>query len=85
MNQAQIGAMHRKLELENRARRRLILMAQVKNEAALLNEELDEVGRLAHETALDMIRQQTLDMMTDSEPGYWRRLWWAICGGRRWP
>lgn len=80
MNQDQIAAIFRQGELARRAERRQQLLALLKNEAALLTENLNEKDKIAHETAIQAVRRQEHEYWKASRPGYWNRLWLALLG-----
>ncbi len=72
-----IAALFREEELRRRALRRSALM---RNEAALLDEKLDEQARAANAVALEALQNQQQAFEKATRGGYWKRLWNALLG-----
>jgi len=86
LTKAEHQAMARADELERRASRRTLLrsqlknvLARMKNEGMLLDEELTPEDATAHSKAIDSVKAQE-DAWEHAIYGYWGRLWRALLG-----
>lgn len=77
MNQTEIAIAFRAQELE---RRRVRTEALLRNEAALRDEPLTEFDRSIDTEAVRQVREYRLELEKELSPGYWTRLWRALCG-----
>ena len=73
-----IAANMRAAELTRRSQRRQILLKQLANEAALLNEDMSPADREAHAQAIQNLQRQQAEFAYMLRRNYWTRLWAAI-------
>lgn len=76
MNQDEIGVLFRSQEEQRRVAR----WKRLENELKLSMEKLDPVEQAHHKEAIRRFRESRLRLEKELSPGYWQRLWRAICG-----
>jgi len=76
MNQEEIAALFRAEEVKRRFLRHEALL---RNELALQNEPLTADATKAHKKAIKQLRAYHQSLKKLTRPGYWARLWAALC------